>query len=471
MEKPDIRLEKLVLRNYKGFYTGDDEKGIEITFDKNLTVFIGDNGSGKSAVLDAVALFLAKLREELTSIGETSSIYPFPPISKEKKNRDVNNEMEKAELDAFFKLFPTVLDEDVERSPNVGFSIEMLKAKSPNEIQASKWFDHSVLGEEELDTTTNDKKTLEYFLRDNIYDPFLGGEFKEKDRSIPVLVYYGANTINMSVYDELEEVESTIFDAYCDALDANKFSFKQFFAWFDAEKRKLVQKAIEGNAAITDSPNEHIEMAIEKMLSDTDVQYSNLDMDWSDSQPDMTIMKLNMKLSISQLSSGERTLIALVADLTRRLCLANPNADNPLHGNGIVLIDEIDVHLHPKWQQKVVTKLRKVFPNVQFVVTTHSPEVLKGLDRKHLRIVKNNSVTSKVPYIKGRDNNAILQDAFGVYERLPEYEEKLSSFYEYVDSDEEEDRKKARKILDDLKKDWGEMDEEVQRAESYFEIF
>lgn len=471
MEKPDIRLEKLVLRNYKGFYTGDDEKGIEITFDKNLTVFIGDNGSGKSAVLDAVALFLAKLREELTSIGETSSIYPFPPISKEKKNRDVNNEMEKAELDAFFKLFPIVLDEDVERSPNVGFSIEMLKAKSPNEIQASKWFDHSVLGEEELDTTTNDKKTLEYFLRDNIYDPFLGGEFKEKDRSIPVLVYYGANTINMSVYDELEEVESTIFDAYCDALDANKFSFKQFFAWFDAEKRKLVQKAIEGNAAITDSPNEHIEMAIEKMLSDTDVQYSNLDMDWSDSQPDMTIMKLNMKLSISQLSSGERTLIALVADLTRRLCLANPNADNPLHGNGIVLIDEIDVHLHPKWQQKVVTKLRKVFPNVQFVVTTHSPEVLKGLDRKHLRIVKNNSVTSKVPYIKGRDNNAILQDAFGVYERLPEYEEKLSSFYEYVDSDEEEDRKKARKILDDLKKDWGEMDEEVQRAESYFEIF
>lgn len=392
MEKPDIRLDKLVLRNYKGFYTGDDEKGIEITFDENLTVFIGDNGSGKSAVLDAVALFLAKLREEITSVGETSSIYPFPPISKEKKNRNVNNEMEEAELDAFFKLFPTVLDEDIERNPRVGFSIGMLKAKSPNEIQTSKWFDHSKLGEEELDTSTNDKKTLEYFLRDNIYDPFLGGEFQDKDRSIPILIYYGANTINIGVYHELEEVESTIFDTYRDALDANKFSFKQFFVWFDAEKRKLVQRAIEGNAAITDSPNKYIEMAIEKMLSDTDIQYSNLDMDWSDSQADMTVMKLNKRLSINQLSSGERTLIALVADLTRRLCLANPNSENPLEGNGIVLIDEIDVHLHPKWQQKVVTKLREVFPNVQFVVTTHSPLVLNNIYSKHIRSIENGKI-------------------------------------------------------------------------------
>ena len=62
MEKIDIRLDKLVLRNYKGFYTGEDEKGVEITFDKNLTVFIGDNGSGKSSVLDAISLFLVKLR-------------------------------------------------------------------------------------------------------------------------------------------------------------------------------------------------------------------------------------------------------------------------------------------------------------------------------------------------------------------------------------------------------------------------
>jgi len=484
MEKPAIRLEKLVLRNYKGFYTGDDEKGIEINFDPNLTVFIGDNGAGKSAVLDAIALFLAKLREEITLIGD-SSIYPFPPLSREKKNKSVNNhsEVERAQLDAFFKLSPTPIWEDeneaLERKPQLGLTLEMLKAKSPQEIQVSKWFDHSKLGDEELDTTTNDKRTLEYFLRDNVYDVFLKGDFKnkEKDRSIPILIYYGANTINMGIGTEIEEVDDSVFDAYQDALNANEFSFKQFFAWYDSEKKKLMQKIKNGKAKITDTPNAYIAKAIEEMLSNQKYRYAELDIDWSNYPHDMTLMKYNgnvkeaMGLSIGQLSSGERTLIALVADLTRRLCLANPNADNPLEGNGIVLIDEIDVHLHPKWQQKVVMKLRAIFPNIQFVLTTHSPEVLKRLDRQNLRIIKDGQVFNKVPYIKGRDNNSIIRDAFGTHERIPEYEEKLSEFYKYVDSENIEVRQKARKILDDLKNDWGDIDLEIQRAESYYEIF
>jgi predicted ATP-binding protein involved in virulence len=406
MDKVDIRLDKLVLRNYKGFYTGDDENGVEITFDKDLTVFIGDNGSGKSAVLDAIALFLGKLREEITSVGEVSSIYPFPPHSDERKNKNVNNDsdVERAELDAFFNLSPTPIweneNDNIAREPKIGLTIGMLKSKSPNEIQISKWFDHSELGDEEFDTTTNDKKTLEYFLSDNIYDPFSKGEFKDKkiDRGIPVLVYYGANTINTIIQGELEDVDISVFDAYRDALDANKFSFKQFFVWFDAEKKKLTQKIIDGEVERNEEPNKYLSNAIKQILiDDNENYYSKLDIDWSEYPHDMTLFKRigakgNSKLSFDQLSSGERTLIALVADLTRRLCLANPNAENPLYGNGIVLIDEIDVHLHPKWQRKVVTKLCGVFPKVQFVVTTHSPLVLNNIYSKHIRSIENGKI-------------------------------------------------------------------------------
>jgi len=443
MEKPDIRLEKLVLCNYKGFYTGNGE-GVEITFDPNLTVFIGDNGSGKSAVLDAIALFLVKLRQEISSIGEISSIYPFPPPSIEKRNKSVNNhkEVESAELDAFFKLSPTPIWEDeIERSPRVGLSIEMVKAKSPSAMNISKWYDHSKIGIEELDHSTNDYKTLDLFLRDQIHDPFMIGEFKnkEKDKSIPILVYYGANTINASIEGELEEVDTSIFDAYQDALDANKFSFKQFFAWYDGEKKKLMQKITNGTAERTDPPNEHISEAIKQILNDADRSYSKLDIDWLEYPHDMTLVKKNgsvhqdMELSISQLSSGERTLVALVADLTRRLCLANPNSKKPLEGNGIVLIDEIDVHLHPKWQQKVVTKLRKVFPNIQFILTTHSPLVLTYLPDSNFKVYRLwGGEVEKFDKVRGMRLIEIFYNLYETLARPKDTQEEIDQLFEAI---------------------------------------
>lgn len=87
----------------------------------------------------------------------------------------------------------------------------------------------------------------------------------------------------------------------------------------------------------------------------------------------MEVEKNGERLTVNQLSDGEKCLIALIGDLARRLAIANPVLRNPLDGEGVVLIDEIDLHLHPKWQRLVVPKLRTVFPNCQFVISTHSP--------------------------------------------------------------------------------------------------
>ena len=77
----------------------------------------------------------------------------------------------------------------------------------------------------------------------------------------------------------------------------------------------------------------------------------------------LLVDKAGVALDLSQLSDGERSFLAMICDLGRRLALANPRIENPLHGRGVVLIDELELHLHPTWQREVSDKLRKTFPN------------------------------------------------------------------------------------------------------------
>ena len=93
----------------------------------------------------------------------------------------------------------------------------------------------------------------------------------------------------------------------------------------------------------------------------------------------LTIRKEEVRISLQQLSDGERAFLAVIGDLVRRLALANPDLDDPLQGHGIVLIDELELHLHPRWQREVVEKMRVTFPNIQFIATTHSPFVIQSL--------------------------------------------------------------------------------------------
>ncbi len=102
---------------------------------------------------------------------------------------------------------------------------------------------------------------------------------------------------------------------------------------------------------------------------------------------DMTVIKNGSEISIFNLSQGEKTLIALVSDIARRLVILNPSLENPLNGYGIVLIDEIDLHLHPKWQQTIVQKLENTFPNIQFILSTHSPLVLTTVTSEQIKII------------------------------------------------------------------------------------
>ena len=124
----------------------------------------------------------------------------------------------------------------------------------------------------------------------------------------------------------------------------------------------------------------------------------------------MSIDKGERTLNVSQLSQGEKSLMALVGDIARRLAMMNPALTNPLHGEGIVLIDEVDMHLHPKWARSIVERLTDTFPNCQFVLTTHSPLVISD-SKSVLVYALEEGELIRVPPLYGEDANTVLLEA------------------------------------------------------------
>jgi len=140
--------------------------------------------------------------------------------------------------------------------------------------------------------------------------------------------------------------------------------------------------------------------------------------------------KNNQELQLSQLSSGERALVLLVADIARRMVIANPQMPDPLQSAGIVLIDEIELHLHPKWQRRVIPALQETFPNIQFIIATHSPQVLSNVPNGSVFEIENFQIVPRNTY--GRDNRWILEAVMDDESRPKEVQEMLDQYFAYI---------------------------------------
>ena len=146
----------------------------------------------------------------------------------------------------------------------------------------------------------------------------------------------------------------------------------------------------------------------------------------------MTIEKNGEWLNAEQLSDGEKIYLALIGDLCHRLSLANPSG-NPLEGDGIVLIDEIDLHLHPQWQGEIAAALSRTFPNLQFIVTTHSPHVINSVPTSSIRMIDADASILYAPYGYGIPSEIILEDIMRLSNDVPsEIADILSNFNEAI---------------------------------------
>ncbi len=139
------------------------------------------------------------------------------------------------------------------------------------------------------------------------------------------------------------------------------------------------------------------------------------------------------------MSDGVRNAIAMFADLAWRAVMLNPHhgKDAPALARGVVLIDELDLHLHPGWQREILGDLRRAFPNIQFIITTHSPQVLgSALDEWVQEFTADQQLVAS-PRVKGQDTNRILTEVMNVSERDEETAQALDQLSDEVEAAEE----------------------------------
>lgn len=426
-QSPHITISTLRLHNFRGI------EEVSIPFHPSLNVLIGKNGAGKTAVLDAMASLLQFLSQKIKS--EDIRLEGF-------SENDIKNGTIEAvnEIDISFSLTNEEETESIDLSWYASLTRE---GYEPDNISDQTDFNR-------LDQWV---RQLNEALRE------------DRPASIPVLAYYPCSAspaLKPSFSNGSPKVD--IFSTYDQSLSYHSFDFEAFFDWFKWQDNISRQTQ---NSFLLDT----VKKAIYGILSDRLQSFSDLHINWLDSpKGELLIKKNGATLKVQQFSSGEKSIFTLTADLARRLALANPKSSTPLSGNGVVLIDEIDLHLHPSWQQLVVPKLRSTFPNIQFIITTHSPEVLQNVDRECIIILENGQVRDHElnPYTKGRQLDEISQDVFGlsVYpehtEELQALQDKIRRCYDLID---EENYQEAYPLYKEILAVKGPEDSEVQRIQ------
>lgn len=193
--------------------------------------------------------------------------------------------------------------------------------------------------------------------------------------NMPIFVNYGTNRSVLDIPDRIRAKHDFDKLSALERAIENELDFRTFFEWYrEREAHEVIEAREQGNLKYSDPLLKCVQNAIEAMIGNV----SNLRIKRNPVR--MVVDKLDKEIRVDLLSDGEKCTLAMFGDLARRLALANPSLENPLEGEGIVLIDEIELHMHPLWQRKVLGVLRDTFPNIQFIITTHSPQILGEAD-------------------------------------------------------------------------------------------
>lgn len=374
------------------------------------TVFIGINGVGKSTILECLAILLFCFTEQI--------------------------EIATLADQGFDKSKPSFSTLDITNGCN----------ETHNEISVSLNDSRDLTWSFTKNRKANKRGICTDLAELQAVADDISAQLGDNSVNLPLAVYY---TVNRAVLDiPLKRgkeyfVEQVV--AYDQALLWGRADFRIFFEWF-RYREDLENELRLDNSEYRDRHLEAVRQAISSLLpgfSDLRVRRSPLR---------MTVTKQGQELIINLLSDGEKCLLAMVGDLARRLAIANPSLPDPLQGSGVVLIDEIELHLHPKWQREIIPALTRTFPNCQFIVTTHSPQVISQVKPEGIYILErtDTGIVARRPESSyGRDSNRILEDLMGVPERPQKIKDRLLELFRLIDKGDLDAAKQLRQELED----------------------
>jgi len=373
-----LQIKKLKLENFRGI----EEQEIELL--PNINVFVGINGSGKSTILDAIAISFSWLVEGIQKIESQGKDIPENSI---KKGEDYSS------------ITLKVIENGQEYQwENVEFRRGYPADKSSNLLQLNQ---------------------LAYDYQKKY----------KKNNQLPMIAYYPINRVAKGIVDIRGSESISQLDVYDNAL-GTKANFQSFFEWFRLQDDIVNEQYTYDNRDNYKKELNLIAQTIEKFIP----EYKNLRVTRIPT-PRMLIEKNGETLNLNQLSDGEKNMIAMVGDIARRLSMANPNMPNPLEGDGVVMIDEVDLHLHPSWQRLIITRLVEVFPNTQFIVTTHSPQILSHLRAENIFLLRqenDNISVTKPTESYGKSSDRQLEDILGVEARPLEIKKDLDKLFKLI---------------------------------------
>lgn len=388
-----MHVKQLKLTNFRRFgeliipFCND---GIDARKSKTI-VFIGNNGAGKTAILDALALSLswlvARIHREKGSGGSLAdsdilngknasaidlqieydqTTYHWV-LSKTRKGRVKTSDSQLSDVTKLAGNFREQLTNNLQTSlPLIAnYPIERVVLDIPLKIRTRHNFGQLDGYDNSLQQGVDFRRFFEWFRdREDAENEIRSSELRKQINDI--IEQYRDNTENFpDLFKALNQIEATARDRQ---LTAIRVAIKSFMPDFD-------------NLRVQRKPR--LQMLIDKN---------------------------GKALDVGQLSQGEKSLMALVGDIARRLAMMNPALENPLEGSGIVLIDEVDMHLHPNWQRAIIDNLNRTFPNCQFILTTHSPIVISESPNL-LCYALDNGELEKLPNLYGMDvNQVLLQD-------------------------------------------------------------
>lgn len=276
---------------------------------------------------------------------------------------------------------------------------------------------------------------------------------------LPLVAYYGTGRLwlqkrNRTKYVKGEKLNRQMGYVDCIAAESNE---KQMMQWF--EEMTYIQ--LQEGTAIAEL--EAVKKALCKCYLNIDNSVTDVKFAYDVRSHELEIYVYRHheaeKFPVRMLSDGEKGIISLVADIAYRMALLNPNLlDKVLETPGVVLIDEIDLHLHPSWQKKIMGSLMEIFPNIQFIVTTHSPSILLNVPRENIWILNHNEIYQPQDMTYGRTVEEILREVMDTNVRPDEVVGMQKEFDRAVDN---EDYDSAKKILDKMKDIMGENANEI----------
>jgi predicted ATP-binding protein involved in virulence len=381
-------------------------------------VFIGGNGSGKSSLLDAIAMLLSWMTARLSN------------------PRGRGRTLEEKDISI----------------PNATSAKLCIRLEPSPQWTISWLLDRTRKG---LNIKTTGKTTGKYETLNNWLEYHRNHYQHDSKKSFPTIVYYPSDRrFNSYSLVSIQKRGFTQLDAYENCFEPQKNNFQSFFEWFNYQSAVENYQRLDEDLNYKDPNLSAVRNAIPHILKG----FENLRIVRTSSSTKLVIDKEGVPLNVEMLSDGEKNLLTLAGDLARRLAIANPGLSDPLQGEAIVLIDEIELHLHPQWQSTIIENLCKTFPNCQFILTTHSPQIITNLESVYLLTPSSDGIICESVRTYGKDSNRILETIMGAPERSKQIQQEFDRLFNLIDKNQFTEARQLRlKLLEELQDDAPEL--------------